>query len=128
MPIYPVKCLNPKCGERAEVYSSVAECHMLRCPKCDALAEQDYEAKCATVGVGAGARTLTGKQSISRKWAFHPGEVGEAQQLAAKFGSNDLANCIDPEHGEVKFKDRTQAKKFDTAMEKVRTHYAEKGE
>lgn len=126
MPTYPVVC--HECEIHTDVVAPSSQCDNLHCPECGGKVEQDWEAKVSTLAIGDGAKTLSGKGSVSRKWAFHPNEVQEAQQLAARFGSNDLANCIDPEHGEVKFKNRAQARKFNTAMDKVRKHYAEKGE
>jgi len=49
MPVYPVKCKNPKCGHACEVFSRASECHMLRCPQCGSLSEQDYAAKGGTL-------------------------------------------------------------------------------
>ncbi len=49
MPVYPIKCKNPQCGASHEVFSRVSECHMLRCPDCGSVAEQDYAAKGRTL-------------------------------------------------------------------------------
>lgn len=100
MPLYPIKCLNPECGKPSDVFIAVDQRHMLRCPDCNSLAEQDYTRK--TVGVGGAMIKFTGERQESVIHLVDPKE-------RERYGT--LGSCIQNDHT-VRFPDRETQRKF----------------